>query len=95
MKIITSLAALLLTGSAFAVCPFSVQPSGSADVTTDGLLLQRYALSLRESALIQSATRVPVAASTVASYISDHQLQLDVDGNGLFDVRDGLLPHDT
>jgi hypothetical protein len=91
MKIITSLAALLLNGSAFAVCPFSVQPSGSADVTTDGLLLQRYALSLRESALIQSATRVPVAASTVASYISDHQLQLDVDGNGLFDVRDALI----
>lgn len=91
--------ALLLAPSlAQAACPFNVTATGvggdtvtnaaNFDLLRDGLLLLRYAQGLRGSALVAGTG---ADAVTVGNNISGNLNQLDVNGDGLFDVQDAQL----
>ena len=76
------------SAAAFAQCPFNVDGTGATDATRDGLLLTRYAQGLRNAQLVAGTGASP---STVATNIIANTAQLDINGNGLFDVDDAAV----
>lgn len=67
----------------------------SASAATDGVLLMRYLLGIRGTALVDAATGAPAArtsATDVAAWLDTMRLAFDVDGDGqVRSTTDGLL----
>ena len=69
-------------------------PNTKYDAATDGLLLMRYLLGLRGSALTDGALGVGARrdATQIAQYLTTNRLLFDVDGDGLtLATTDGLM----
>ena len=80
--------ALFSVATAHAACPFNVAGSTSADALRDGVLLVRYAQGKRGTELVAGTGAV---ATTVETNISNNIDQLDVNGNGVFDLDDAAV----
>ena len=71
-------------------CPFSVSggANNTATATKDALLMLRYAVGLRGTALVRGTN---AAAATVEANIQNNTKRLDMNGNGLFDTEDAAI----
>ncbi|MFN3629630.1 MAG: hypothetical protein ACK4XK_06160 [Casimicrobiaceae bacterium] len=67
-------------------CPFNVSGQPAASATVDGVLLHRYALGLRGSALVTGFPSLD--SSAVEATIAAERDRLDINGNGLIDRDD-------
>jgi hypothetical protein len=71
-------------------CPFAVSGGLTPTLARDGLLLVRYALGVRDTALVEK-TGTTKTSSVAESSIIDAALRLDLDGDGSFTPTDALL----
>ncbi|SVB23300.1 uncharacterized protein METZ01_LOCUS176154, partial [marine metagenome] len=87
----------VLTGTSTNASTFTldIDDDGQIEALTDGLLILRHLFgfsgdSLTDGALGQDASRTD--STTVAAYLADNELQLDIDDDGQIDaLTDGLL----
>ena len=71
-----------------------IDDNGSYDALTDGLILIRYLLGLRDASLVDNAIGPGANRNTsaaVEAYLASVLPRFDIDGNGQVDVFDGLL----
>ncbi len=71
-----------------AICPFNVAGGASPDALRDGVLLVRYAQGLRGANLVAGTG---ATAATVEATIAANTAQLDMNGNGVFDIDDAAI----
>ena len=73
-----------------AACPFNVSGDAATDSLRDGVLLVRYAQGLRGAPLVAGTS---ATAATVETFLSTpaNVAQLDVNGNGVFDIGDAAI----
>lgn len=83
---VAALAALPL--AAQAICPFNVAGGVAPDALRDGVLLVRYAQGLRGATLVAGTG---ATAATVEATIAANTAQLDMNGNGQFDIDDAAI----
>jgi uncharacterized protein (DUF1800 family) len=77
--------------AAQALCPFNVAGGAAPDAMRDGVILVRYAQGLRGATLL-AGTGIPAAnAAAVELNISSNTAQLDMNGNGVFDIDDAAI----
>jgi hypothetical protein len=84
------LAAFFAVGANAASCPFIVDPALSSAPLTNSLLLTRYALNMRGTALTAN-TGTALAPSTIVNTIITESKRLDVNGDDAFDADDALI----
>ncbi len=72
-------------------CPTAVSGATAATLTVDGVLLARYALGMRGSALTAGIRNSPSLPTTVESSIAAAKTALDVDDDGAFTPTDALI----
>ena len=82
---VATASALMWASPAQAACPFNVAGAATADALRDGVLLVRYARGKRGPELVAG---IGASATTVETNISNNIDQLDVNGNGVFDIDD-------
>ena len=85
LNLVAAACALFAVTSGNAACPFNVAGGTTADSLRDGVLLVRYARGNRGAALVAGTG---ATAATVEANISNNIDQLDVNGNGVFDLDD-------
>ena len=88
------MAVLITTVPAPAAAALTIDNDGNFDAATDGVLLLRYLLGMRDAALTTAATgpNAERNAATIASYIAALGNALDIDGDSRVKAAtDGLL----
>ena len=80
------------TAAAQAVCPFNVSGGSNPRLTVDGVLLSRYAMASRGTALTRGVLPVGSDVAGIESTILGYAAtRLDVDGDGVFTSNDALI----
>jgi hypothetical protein len=89
---LTTITFLCLIASPFAVatCPFNLT-GGAPRLTVDGVLLTRYTLSIRDTALSSGVTAAGGLPANIGSIIANTAAPLDLDGDGRFTTNDALI----
>ena len=87
-RVIAACALAVLPVAVHAVCPFNVAGGSAPDALRDGVLLVRYAQGLRGATLVAGTG---ATAATVEATIAANTAQLDMNGNGQFDVDDAAI----
>ncbi|HPT57030.1 MAG TPA: DUF1800 family protein [Casimicrobium sp.] len=87
-RVIAACALAVLPVAVHAVCPFNVAGGSAPDALRDGVLLVRYAQGLRGATLVAGTG---ANAATVEATIAANTAQLDMNGNGQFDVDDAAI----
>jgi Pectate lyase superfamily protein len=73
-------------------CPLNVDGVAGVQPANDSVLLIRYALGLRGSALLGAEQVGSIATrNAVTDYIDTRLAELDINGDGRFDATDGLI----
>nr|MBP6531603.1 hypothetical protein [Burkholderiales bacterium] len=87
-RVLAACALAILPVAAHAICPFNVAGGSAPDALRDGVLLVRYAQGLRGATLVAGTG---ATAATVEATIAANTAQLDMNGNGQFDVDDAAI----